>query len=100
MQEEDRWEGLHFKKQYLRDAQLVFSRVQHHVHRKTKEGKYEPLRACANKKRGKTFIKKDEICKHDFPRKALPQETVLICRELAKKFNLKVSGRCNMLGTF
>ena len=64
------------------------------------EGTYEPLRACTNKKRGKTFIKKDEICKHDFPRKALPQQAVLICRGLAKQFKLKVSGRRNMLGTF
>ena len=29
-QEEDCWEGLHFKRQYLCDAQSVFSRLQHH----------------------------------------------------------------------
>ena len=56
-QDEECLEGLHFKKQYLHDAQFVFSRVQHHVHRKTKDGTYEPLRACAKKKRGKNFIK-------------------------------------------
>ena len=36
-------EGAAFTETYRRDAQYVFSRVQHHVHRCTKRG-YEPLR--------------------------------------------------------
>ena len=93
-------EGQRFLQQYYLDAQFVFSRVQHHVHKTCKDGKHEPLNACAKKQRGKKTTRISEICKHDFPRKATPGETVLICQGLAKKFNLKVSGRRNAYGIF
>ena len=32
-------DGAEYRKKYLQHAQFVFSRVQHHVHRKTKKGK-------------------------------------------------------------
>ena len=90
-------EGKQFVEEYFLDTQFVFSRVQHHVHKKCKDGSYEPLNACAKKQRGKK-VKKSEICKHDFPRKAMPQETALICQGLANKYNLRVSGRRNAYG--
>ena len=50
-------EGLTYRHSYLKDAQFVFSRVQHHVHRKTKNG-YAPLHNCAKKvkKAGKSTV--------------------------------------------
>ena len=47
---------------YTGDVQFVFSRVQHHVHKRGKNGKHEPLKAClakGTKGKGK--------CKHGFP---------------------------------
>ena len=41
-------DGERYLKMYLADAQGIFSRVQHHVHDKTKHG-YKPLRACRPK---------------------------------------------------
>jgi hypothetical protein len=32
-------EGVYFKKRYLRDVQGIFSRVQHHMHKRTKKGR-------------------------------------------------------------
>ena len=43
--EQARVEGSSFKQKYLRDAQRIFSRVQHHFHERTKTG-YKPLAAC------------------------------------------------------
>ena len=43
-------EGAVYRSSYLQDAQYVFSRVQHHVHRKTKNG-YRPLHNCAKKRK-------------------------------------------------
>ena len=33
---------------YFKDAQFVFSRVQHHIHKRTKTG-YQPLSTCPKK---------------------------------------------------
>ena len=48
-------EGAAFRRNYLRDAQYIFSRVQHHVHHKTEAG-YVPLSYCmkrTDKRKGK-----------------------------------------------
>ena len=42
-------EGQSFSAAYLRDAQFVFDRVQHHVHRKQPCGTYLPLNTCTRK---------------------------------------------------
>ena len=93
-------EGRKWKQQYLRDAQFVFSRVQHHVHKKDKDGNYVPLNACARKQHRRS--KKLQIkckCKADFPKdNVITTQTVLICQGLAKKFKLRVSGRRNAYG--
>jgi hypothetical protein len=93
-------EGEEFKKKYYRDTQFVFSRVQHHVHKKTKDGQYEPLNACAKNVRGKKRKEPDAVCKHEFPRKPALLKTSLICKGLAKKHGLKVAGRRNAYGSF
>ena len=41
-------EGVSFKKKYLADAQRMFCRVQHHMHKRTKRGMM-PLKACMRK---------------------------------------------------
>ena len=47
-------EGRNFTSAYLRDAQFVFNRVQHHVHHKQADGTYLPLNSCKPKtRRGK-----------------------------------------------
>ena len=47
----DAWEreGRHFAAAYLRDAQFVFNRVQHHVHHRQADGSYVPLNSCKPK---------------------------------------------------
>ena len=51
-------EAVQYKRMYEADAQFVFSRVQHHIHKKTKDA-YVPLpRTCVSgKSKG--------LCKHD-----------------------------------
>ena len=39
-------DGSEYRKKYLRHAQFVFSRAQHHVHQRTKKGRV-PLHTCA-----------------------------------------------------
>jgi len=51
-----REDGAIFKQNYFRDAQFVFSRVQHHCHQKTAKG-YVPFKACRVKQKGRTRIK-------------------------------------------
>ena len=83
-----------WKRDYLKDVQYIFSRVQHHVHRKTKTG-YAPLKACTPK-----MQKKNGCCKADFPKTATcVKKPVLICRGLARRYGLRISGRRNALGT-
>ena len=88
-------EGCEWKQQYLRDAQFVFSHVQHHVHKKDKDGNYVPLNACARKQhRRSKKLKVNCKCKAEFPKdNVITTQTVLICQGLAKKFKLRVTGR-------
>ena len=65
-------EGAAYRVAYLRDAQYVSSRVQHHVHKKTKDG-YIPLSNCARKmkkRKGKAQAR-GATCKQDFPSRFL-----------------------------
>ena len=88
-------DGEAFLKRYLKDAQAVFSRVQHHVHLRTKKG-YQPLRACQSK-----ASKRTGECKASFPMTRLKvPKTLLVCRGIAKKMNLRVAGRRNAFATF
>ena len=87
-----REEGARYKFTYFKDAQYVFSRVQHHVHKKTKQG-YVPLSACRKKK-------EKMKCKADFPKDRLMNSRMrLICKGNAMKFGLRVSGRRNSFGS-
>ncbi len=89
-------DGLDFRKRYFRDVQGIFSRVQHHMHKKTKKG-YVPLKACAKK-----GCRASTTCKHDFPKTLFGfKKAALICRGLARRCSaakLRVSGRRNALG--
>ena len=59
-------DGAHFATQYKKDVQFVLSRVQHHVHKKDKDGNYVPLHSCQRKAaKGR---KKVIQCKADFPK--------------------------------
>ena len=50
-------DGANFKRTYLADAQRIFSRVQHHMHKKTTNG-YIPLKSCMGKgKKDVTYAK-------------------------------------------
>ena len=60
-------EGRAFTTVYRQDAQFVFSRVQHHVHKKTKKG-YMPLRACILKGRKGLPEAAPEAGNRDLPR--------------------------------
>ena len=87
--------GHEYKREYSRHAQFVFSRVQHHVHQHTKKG-YVPLNNCA-RKHGKR--RANTTCKADFPMTNLCiDKNTVVCRGIAKKLKLKVSGRRNSLG--
>lgn len=78
-------------RKYHEDAQRMFSRVQHHVHEKTKKG-YIPLGACMSKK-------SKGLCKHDFPmEKRLTKRLRIICQGNAKRFGLRIKGKRNQLG--
>ena len=86
-------DGKQFKHAYFADAQFIFSRVQHHIHKKTKRG-YVPLKACLSKR-----CKKGH-CKAGFPKDKLQSKTMLVvCRGVAKIFGLRLSGRRNSLGS-
>ena len=80
-------DGAKFKKTYLADAQRIFSRVQHHMHKRTKTG-YIPLKSCMVK--GK---KGCQICKAGFPKiQQRIKKSVLVCRGVAKRLGLPISG--------
>ena len=93
-------DGAKFKKTYLADAQRIFSRVQHHMHKRTKTG-YIPLKSCMGK--GK---KGCQICKAGFPKiQQRIKKSVLVCRGVAKRLGLPISGmqgesHCNGAFTF
>ena len=86
-------DGLDFKKQYLCDAQRMFCRVQHHMHKKSKKGRL-PLRSCLQKNGQKK-------CKHGFPKTIFQHsKAILICRGIARRFPaLRISGRRNAFGS-
>ena len=91
-------DGSEYRKKYLRHVQFVFSRVQHHVHQRTKKG-YVPLRNCARKGRKRCVA--GDTCKADFPMTNLRvAKSMLECRGVAKKLKLKVAGRRNSLERF
>ena len=88
-------DGAAFRKTYYSDAQHVFSRVQHHVHHKTKNG-FAPLKACCPK-----HGTQKGVCKADFPNpeKRFLKDPLILCRGLARRVGLRVSGRRNALGS-
>ena len=87
-------DGRRWKRTYLKDVQFIFSRVQHHVHKKTKSG-YVPLKACKPK-----CAKKDGTYKADFPKtRHIISKRVVICGGLAKHYGLLISGRRNAFGS-
>ena len=88
-----RAEGARYKDEYFKDLQYIYSRVQHHYHRKTKSGGYAPFRTClAKHKKG--------VCKHNFPKELLLTAAMrVICKGNAKKFGLRISGRRNSFGS-
>jgi len=91
-------DGQQFVSDYMKDAQYVFSRVQHHCHQKTSKG-YVPFKACRVKRHGKCKGAKAEVCKAGFPKtKLITNATRLVCRGLAEKYGLRVTGRRNQLG--
>ena len=84
-------EGSSFKAAYLRDAQRIFSRVQHHFHERTRNG-YKPLAACLSSR-------SKNKCKHDFPMDLrINEKRRVICRGNAKKFGVRIRGKRNQLG--
>ena len=87
-------DGAKFKKIYLADAQRVFSRVQHHMHKRTKRG-YLPLKSCMGK--GK---KGCQTCKAGFPKiQQRLKKSVLVCRGVAKRLGLPIqAGREKSIG--
>ena len=85
-----------FKARYLRHVQGIFSRVQHHMHKRTKHG-FVPLKACLRK--GNRKSKKQATCKADFPKKHLLVKSTLVCRGVAQKLGLRISGRRNAFGS-
>ena len=88
-----REDGMEFKKKYYADIQSIINRVQHHMHKKTKNG-YVPLKSCARKV--KNHCAK---CKADFPKTQLCIKTSsLVCRGIARKLKLAIAGRRNSFG--
>ena len=87
-----RAEGRRYTKQYFEDAQFIFSRVQHHFHKKTKKG-YVPLpRAC-------TSSRCKDKCKAGFPKeKQMTLKARLICPGNFRTFGLRIRGKRNALG--
>ena len=68
------------------------------MHRKDKDGNYVPLNVCERKVRKKRKSAHG-CCKAGFPKSnLLTTKTVLICQGMARKFNLRVSGRRNAFG--
>ena len=84
---------------YKRDLQFVFSRVQHHVHKRTAQG-FVPLKACRMKSCARRKVRAGEKCKSGFPLTHLKSSrAALVCRGVAKRFKLRISGRRNAFGS-
>ena len=84
-------DGKKFKFLYMAHAQSVFNRVQHHWHKRTKDG-FVPLRQCQRR-----ITKKKVVCKAGFPQRPMESSTV-VCAGVAKKLKLRISGRRNAFG--
>ena len=82
-------QGSSWPEAYGTECQFVFSRVQEHVHQKTKKGLI-PLRACLSS-RCRTK------CKHGFPKRCFLRCTV-ICNGNYRRLGVRISGRRNALG--
>jgi len=85
-----------WRKRYSEHVQYVFSRVQHHYHKKDpKTLRRTPLNAC--RKKGP----KKDACKHDFPK--LDQlnnvGVKVVCKGVAARFKLSLKGRRGALGS-
>jgi hypothetical protein len=85
-----------WRKRYSEHVQYVFSRVQHHYHKKDpKTLRRTPLTAC--RKKGP----KKDVCKHDFPK--LDQlnnvGVKVVCKGVAARFKLSLKGRRGALGS-
>ena len=76
---------------YFADVQRIFTRVQHHMHKRTKKG-YIPLKTCQRKCGKKCNV----TCKSDFPKSTVCiRKSLLVCRGVARKHKLKLTGRRN-----
>jgi len=83
-----------YKAEFEADVQYVFSRVQHHWHEEVK-GKRVPLKYCRVKGR-----QSPHLCKARFPKtKQLSLSAKVLCKGLALRHGLRVSGRRNALGS-
>ena len=91
-----RADGQAFKRKYFRHVQGVFSRLQHHMHKKTKKG-FIPLKSCLRK--GRKFKVNGGVCKADFPKQHLLVRSTLVCKGVAQKLKLRISGRRNAFGS-
>ena len=89
-----------YMNRYRRSGQFVLSRTNHHIHLKdSKTGERIPLNACLAKGQKKT--KKVKECKFGAPwTKQCTRKTKLVCRGVARKHGLKVSGQRNAMGSF
>ena len=88
-----------YMNRYRRSGQFVLSRTNHHIHLKdSKTGERIPLNACLAKGQKKKKVKE---CKFGAPwKKQCTRRTKLVCRGVARKHGLKVSGQRNALGSF
>ena len=85
-----RTEGETYTSTYFRGAQFVFSRVQHHIHKRTKTG-YQPLGTCLKK-----GLKKPKC---GFPKtKQISERSLVTCCGNARCYDLWITGRRNSLG--
>ena len=87
-----------FMHNYKHDLQFVFNRVQHHCHKKTAKG-FCPLKACRIKCNSKRKAGMKDECKAGFPKTHLKTDRhVIVCRGVARRFKLRISGRRNAFG--
>ena len=89
-------DGENFKQKYFKDAQQVLSRTNHHIHPMSSKGR-QPLAAC--KPKGKRGL--CNTCKGGYPKeKQINKHRVkVVCPGVAKKYDLRVSGRRNSSGS-
>ena len=84
-----------YKEQFEKHAQLIFSHTQHHWHHEH-DGQRVPHPYCRKKERhSKRVVKrrtnKEEICKQDFPKTKLINDTSrVVCLGVARGCKLKV----------